>query len=194
MNRPAPGRAALGNSELNTTRSMRRTALQPSRPPSRLRPGRRRRRDSAPRWPPSCARFRRTGGRCFFMLSQPCSYFSSAHHLAGEIARVAGVEQHAGLAILDQFLVAADVGRHHQPPLRHRFQRLQRGDQFGQPHRVARVDQHVDQVVIAVHFVVRHAPGEDHAVLQVERHHLLLQRGILRPAADQQQLARRASV
>ncbi len=49
-----------------------------------------------------------------------------------------------------------------------------------------RVREHVDEVVVAVHLAVRHAPGEDHLVRDAERRGLRLQRRFLRSAADEQ--------
>ena len=61
----------------------------------------------------------------------------------------------------DEFTVAADIGGDEELALRHGFQRLERGDELGQAHRVARVGEDVDQVVIAVDFAMRDAAGED---------------------------------
>ena len=74
--------------------------------------------------------------------------------------RVVGRKQRAGIAVADQFAVAADIGRRDQPALRHRLQRLQRRDQIGQPHALARIGEHIDQAVIALDLIVRHAADE----------------------------------
>ena len=41
--------------------------------------------------------------------------------------------------------MAADIGGGDELALRHRLQRLQRRHQLGQPHRLARIGEHVDQ-------------------------------------------------
>ena len=87
----------------------------------------------------------------------------------GQRLRVARREQEAGLAVADQLAVAADVGGDEHASLRHRLERLQRRDQLGQAHRLARIDEHVDQLVVALHLGVRHAAGEDDAVRDAQR-------------------------
>ncbi len=57
----------------------------------------------------------------------------------------------------------------------------------------ARVGEHVDEVVVALHFGVRHAAGEHDLVLDAERGRARLQRRFLRPAADEQHAQRRMS-
>ena len=61
----------------------------------------------------------------------------------------------------NQFFVPTDIGGHEHVALGHGFERLERRDQFGQPHRVPRVRQHVDQIVIAIDFGMRHAARKD---------------------------------
>ena len=87
--------------------------------------------------------------------------------LGRERVDVAGLEQHTGFLVADQLAVAADVGRHEQAALRHRLERLERRHEFGEAHRQSRIDQHVDEFVVAVHFVMGNATDE--ADLVVER-------------------------
>jgi len=110
----------------------------------------------------------------------------------GQRLRVAGREQPAGLAVPDQLAVAAHVAGHQQPPLRHGLQRLERRHQVGQAHRVARVRQHVHQVVVALHLIVRHAAREHHALGHAQALRPGPQRFVLRAAAHQQQAHLRA--
>ena len=51
---------------------------------------------------------------------------------------------------------------------------------LGQPHPVARIRQHVDQIVVALHLAVRHAAGEDHAIGEAALGGERLQRRLLR--------------
>ncbi len=118
---------------------------------------------SARRCAPRCARSRRSGAPargCAASRRAARAPLDRRRQRAG----VAGREQEAGLAVADQLAVAADVGGDEHAALRHRLQRLQRRDEFGQPHRQARIGQHVDQLVVALHLGVRHAAGEHDAV------------------------------
>jgi hypothetical protein len=55
--------------------------------------------------------------------------------------RSPALNRNACFVVFDEFLVTANVGRDKQPALGHRFERLERGDEFGQAHGVARVGQ-----------------------------------------------------
>ena len=88
--------------------------------------------------------------------------------------------------MLNQFLVPADIGSNEELALRHRFQGFQWCDEFGQAHRVARIGENVDQVVVEIDILVRNAAGEDHGILQAKSSGLLPQAGFLRSAADEQ--------
>ena len=157
-------------------------AVMPLRPARR---GPRKAGGSAPRCAPSCARARRSAAR---RRAAPANRRAApaAQHGPGQRIGAAGLEQHAGLAVADEFLVPAHVAGHQQPALGHGLQRLERRDEFRQAHAVARVGQHVDQVVVALHLGVRHAAGEDDLVGHAELLCLRLQRRLLRPAAHQQ--------
>src|SRR5512135_2592364 len=105
MNSPAPGRAALGNSALNTTSSMAPAATALDSVKCRLHP---RLNEAAVH----AAIARHAGGPVALGLDELAAValhavpallvFQQRHHLAGEIACIAGMEQHAGLAVPDQ--------------------------------------------------------------------------------------------
>ncbi len=100
---------------------------------------------------------------------------------------ISGLEEDASLVVLDQFFMAADIRGDKELALGHGFERLERGDEFGQAHRVARVSEDVDQVVIAADFIVWHAAGEDDMIFQAKQFDLLAEIGFLRATADEQQ-------
>ena len=84
--------------------------------------------------------------------------------------------------------MAADARRSDEPPLRHGFQRLERGHQIGQPHRLARISEDVDLRIIMFDLVVRHAADEDDMIGKRRRHRLFAQRLFARATAHHQQL------
>ena len=90
----------------------------------------------------------------------------------------------------DQLLVSTYVGGDQQPSLRHRLQRFQRGHKLGKAHRMPWIGENVDDAVIALHFPVRHASGEDDFVRDAEAPRLRLERRFLRAAADKQRTRR----
>ena len=98
---------------------------------------------------------------------------------------VSSFEQDTGLVVFDEFSVAANIRSNKKLALGHGFQRLEWRDKFGQAHRVARVGEDVDQVVITVDLAVRHATGEDDVIPEAELFGLLSQIGFLRSAADE---------
>src|SRR3546814_5246010 len=88
--------------------------------------------------------------------------------------------------MLDQLAMTADVGRRDKLPLRHRLQRLQRRHQLRQPHRLSRIGENVDQRIITLDLVMRHAADEMDSVRCGRKCRLRLQRLLHRPAADEQ--------
>ena len=107
-------------------------------------------------------------------------------HAFGEGARIVRRKQISCLAIANQLAMSADARGDDDPLLRHRLERLQRGDQFRQPVRHPREDEKIDQIVIRLHLLVRHATGKDDAVVQFERADKGAQFVFVRSAADQQ--------
>ena len=73
-------------------------------------------------------------------------------------------KEHARTAIGNELAMAADIRSDECPSLRHRFERLQRCDELCQPDRAARVGENIDEIVVALHVVVRNAAGKDDAV------------------------------
>ena len=61
--------------------------------------------------------------------------------------------------------MASYVRRHDNPLLRHRLERLERRHQLGQPHRQARKDEKVGQIIIALDLLVRDPTGKDDGIL-----------------------------
>ena len=90
-----------------------------------------------------------------------------------------------------------DVRGDEHPPLRHRLQRLERCHELREAHAAARVHEQVDEVVVALHVMVRDAPGKDDAFVEPARSDQAPQRLVLRPSSDQQhsqlRMARRES-
>ena len=82
--------------------------------------------------------------------------------------------------------MSAHVGGYQQAALRHRFERFQRCDQFRQTHGVTRICQDIDQIVITLHFLVRHATGKYNLVRDAQALDLCPERRFLRSSADQQ--------
>jgi len=74
--------------------------------------------------------------------------------------RIVRREQRAGLAVLDEFAVPADIRCRDDLFLRHGFKRLERGDEIGQPAELARIGEDVCKRIIAFDFTMRHAPDE----------------------------------
>ena len=74
------------------------------------------------------------------MRGQEFAIGQRREHALGEMLRLVGREQVAGLAVADQLAMAADTRSDDDPLLRHRLERLQRRHQLGQPHRNARED------------------------------------------------------
>ena len=104
----------------------------------------------------------------------------------GQRNGLAGGEQHTRAAVLDQLAMPAHIAGHQQSALSHRLQWLQWRDEFGQPHRMARIDHHVHQVVVAAHLGVRNPASEHNLVRHAQALSLRPERRILRSAADQQ--------
>jgi hypothetical protein len=77
------------------------------------------------------------------------------HNGFGQRCHVAGAEQHHRRR--NQLLVAADI-RGYQQPLRHRL-RGSRSHQLRQGHRSPGIREHVDNAVVALNLIVRHAAG-----------------------------------
>ena len=99
---------------------------------------------------------------------------------------ISSLEQDAGLVVFDEFLVATDVRSDEKLALGHGFQRLQRRHEFSQAHRVARVGEDVDQIVITIYVLVWHTAGKDHNILEAGFFGLLAQVFFLRAAANEQ--------
>ncbi len=98
---------------------------------------------------------------------------------------ISSLEQDAGLVVLDEFLVAADVRSHKKLALGHCFKGLQWCDEFGQAHWVARVSEDVDQVVITTYVLMWHATSKNYDILKAKFFGLLAQIGFLRAAANE---------
>jgi hypothetical protein len=79
----------------------------------------------------------------------------------------------------------ADIGGDEHAALRHRLERLERSDDLGQAHAMARVREDVDQIVVALHFRVRDAAAEYNAIGDAARARLLAQGGLLAAAYQQ---------
>ena len=60
--------------------------------------------------------------------------------------------------------MAPDIGGGDDPPLRHRLERLQRGDQIGQPAALSWIGEHVDQRIVALDLGMRDPAGEGYAI------------------------------
>ena len=101
--------------------------------------------------------------------------------------RIVGREEQPGLPVGNQFAVPADIACRDDSALCHRLERLEWGDEIRQPRMFARIGQDVDQRIIAFHFRVRHAAGEDDRIARRGSGGLFAQRRVLRPAAHQQQ-------
>ena len=82
--------------------------------------------------------------------------------------------------------MAAHVRRREQSALRHRFERLQRRHELGQPHGQARIDEHVDQIIVTVHFGMGNAAREANLVSEREPRGNPLEIGLLIAAANEE--------
>jgi len=83
--------------------------------------------------------------------------------------RIACRKQDARIVIAYQLSMPAYIRREHHPAERHRLQRLERRNEFGQSHRAARIDHRVRHAVIAGNIVIRDAAREDDLVLNIQR-------------------------
>src|SRR3546814_65016 len=120
--------------------------------------------------------------------SDVCSSDLNLRQLASQRAGIVRFEKIAALPVHQEFPMAADVRSHHDRTLRHRLQRLQGGNQVGEPHAVAWIDEERHQVVVAAHLLVRHPPGEDDLIADTQPVDLGNQALLLRPSADHQKL------
>jgi len=80
----------------------------------------------------------------------------------------------------------AHIGGDEHAALRHRLEWLQRRHEIRQAARPPRIDEHVDQIVVALHFGVRDASGEDDALGQPERSRPFAQYRLVRAATQQE--------
>ena len=106
---------------------------------------------------------------------------------ARHACRVVCREKHTGLVVIDQFAVAAHIGRRHDPPLRHCFERFEWRHEIGQPAFLAREGEHIGQRIVIRDLLVRHAPGEDNRIAGGRGGGLRTQSLVIGPAAHQQQ-------
>ena len=130
--------------------------------------------DSGRRFAPSCARFRRSGAPRRAAAASATGRRAAPAPCRRAPRRSPALNRTPVSPSADQLPVPADVGRDEQSPLRHRLERLERRDEVGEAHRQPRVHQHVDEVVVPLHFVVRNAAGEHDLVRDAERRGALL--------------------
>ena len=104
---------------------------------------------------------------------------------------ISRTKQQPRLAISDQLPMSADVRGDDEASLGHRFQRLQRGHELGNPVRRARVHDDIEQIVVAIHCIVWNPAGEDHPFGDAKRPRQPLQRLLLEATSNEDDLGTR---
>ena len=124
---------------------------------------------------------------CSTQLGPALGLIEQCNHLAREILFAARLEQHRRYAVLQQLAMAPDIGGYDEASLRHRFQRLERGDEIREAHGEPRIHEDIDEIVVAAYLIVRNSPREHDAIRDAQFRCLAAQVVLLVAAADQQQ-------